>query len=88
MLTEQEMEKYCDVLLWALATARKGKYRKGNVILVRYDLAAIRMAEILQSRLLGMGMNQSFDRNDRMESDFSGGRGKWLVYLPRGREAL
>jgi len=29
MLTEQEMEKYGDVLLWALATARKGKYRKG-----------------------------------------------------------
>jgi aminopeptidase len=91
MLTEQEMEKYCDVLLWALATARKGKYRKGNIILVRYDLAAIRMAEILQSKLLGMGMNPvlRIGMTPRMESDFfREAKANQLVFTPPGEEKL
>jgi len=51
------MQKYCDVLLWALKTARKENFKKNDVVLIRYDLAAIRMAEILQAKLLNMGMN-------------------------------
>jgi len=91
MLTEQEMEKYCDVLLWALATARKGKYRKGDIILVRYDLAAIRMAEILQSKLLGMGMNPvlRLGMTPRMESDFfREAKASQLIFHPPGEEKL
>jgi aminopeptidase len=56
-LTEKQMGKYCDVLIWALKTARKENFRKNDVILIRYDLAAIRMAEILQAKFLDMGMN-------------------------------
>ncbi|NIR14862.1 MAG: aminopeptidase, partial [Desulfobacterales bacterium] len=56
-LTERQMERYCDVLIWALKTARKGGFEKNDVILLRYDLAAIRMAEILQGKVLAMGMN-------------------------------
>ncbi len=56
-LTERQMEKYCDVLIWALKTARKEKFKKNDVILIRYDLSAIRMAEILQAKFLDMGMN-------------------------------
>ncbi len=56
-LTEKQTEKYCDVLIWALKTARKENFRKNDVILIRYDLAAVRMAEILQAKFLDMGMN-------------------------------
>ena len=72
MLTEKQMEKYCDVLLWALMAARKGRYRRGNVVLVRYDLAAIRMAEILQAKILSRGMNPVLrtGMTSTMESDF------------------
>ena len=52
MLTEKQMERYCGVLVWALKTARKENFKKNDIILIRYDLAAIRMAEILQGKLL------------------------------------
>jgi aminopeptidase len=91
MLTEEQMEKYCDVLLWALATARKGRYRKGDITLIRYDLAAIRMAEILQSKLLGMGMNPVLRQGmtPRMEKDFfKEAKAGQLVFQPPGEEKL
>ena len=56
-LTETQQERYAQVLLWALKTARKGRFRKNDIVLIRYDLAAIKMAELLQARLLDMGLN-------------------------------
>jgi aminopeptidase len=56
-LSEAKMHKYGDVLLWALKTARKGAYEKGDIILVRYQLDAIRMAEVMQAKLLNVGYN-------------------------------
>ena len=57
MLTRKHMGKYADVLLWALKTARAKAYRKNDIVLIRYELASIKMAEILQAKLLDMGMN-------------------------------
>ena len=57
MLTQKRLDKYADVLLWALKTARKRPYKKNDIILIRYDLAALKMAELLQSKLLDMGMH-------------------------------
>jgi len=57
VFTKRQMEKYGDVLLWALKTARKGDFKKKDVVMIRHDLAGIKMAEILQVRLLEMGMN-------------------------------
>lgn len=57
MLTDQQLEKYAEVLLWGLKTARKGKFRKNDVILVQYDPAAVKLAEILYARILDGGMN-------------------------------
>jgi aminopeptidase len=55
--SEKTIEKYCDVLLWALKKARKGPSRKNEVIMVRYELPALRLAEALQASLLNAGMN-------------------------------
>jgi len=57
IFTQEQLEKYADVLLWGLKTARTGSYKKGDIVLVQSDLAAISLAEALQPKLLDMGMN-------------------------------
>jgi aminopeptidase len=55
MFTEIQLERYAEVLLWGLKTARKGSLNQGEIFLVRYNLPAIKLAEVLQARLLDMG---------------------------------
>jgi aminopeptidase len=71
-LTQAVMEKYSDVLLWALRTARKGTFRKGDVVLVNYHLDALRLAETLQNNLLHMGFHPvlRLRSTSRMERTF------------------
>ena len=57
MFTDKALDNYAEVLLWGIRTARTGNYRKNDIILVRYDSAAIRFAEILQKKILQRGMN-------------------------------
>jgi aminopeptidase len=57
MLTDAELNRYADVLIWALKTARKAPFKKQDTILVQYDPAAIRLAEILYDRILDMEIN-------------------------------
>ena len=57
MLSKIQMDRYSDVLLWGLKTARTERFKKNDNILIRYDLAAIKLAEILQAKVLEMGMN-------------------------------
>jgi aminopeptidase len=57
MLTEKQLNSYADVLIWGLKTARAQAYKKNDIVLVRYNLPALRLAEILQQRLLGMGVH-------------------------------
>jgi len=72
MLTDTQLDNYADVLLWGLKKSRIGKYRKNNIVMVRYDLAALRLAEILQTKLLYLGINPVLRMNTtpRMELDF------------------
>lgn len=57
MLTKGQLEKYSDVLLWALKTARKERFKKGEIVVVRFDFSAVKLAEDIQVRLLEMGIN-------------------------------
>jgi aminopeptidase len=57
MLSEKNLEKYADVLLWGLATAKKVALKKNEIVLIQYDLPALRLAEILYGRLLAMGIH-------------------------------
>ncbi len=57
MFSQTEMEKYADVLMWGLETSRSTGLRKGDVILLQYDLAAVRLAEALFSRIMDLGMH-------------------------------
>lgn len=56
MLTEENLEKYADVLLWGLQTAKKVSMKKNDIVLIQYDLPALRLTEILYARLMEMGM--------------------------------
>ena len=57
MLTKKQLDKYADVLLWGLKAARSGKFKRGDVVLVQFDLPAVHLAEFVQAKLLDMGMN-------------------------------
>jgi len=57
MLTEKQLDRYADVLIWGLKTSRSSSLKRNDIFLIRYDLSAICLAEILQAKLLDMGMH-------------------------------
>lgn len=91
MFTDAQLERYADVLLWGLKTARKGSLNPGEIFLVRYNLPAVKLAEVLQARLLDMGMNPVMrtDATPVMEKqffDFS--NPQQLVFQPPGEKTF
>ncbi|ACV67578.1 aminopeptidase [Desulfohalobium retbaense] len=54
-LTQDQLEKYADVLLWGLTKARAGEYAAGDVVLLRYDLDARPLADLLFHKSLERG---------------------------------
>lgn len=91
MLSERHLDRYADVLLWGLQTARQGRFRKGSVILIQYDRAALRLAEILYGKILDAGMNpiQRMGLTLDMERSFFARSGKrQLVFQPPGEKEL
>lgn len=57
LFTEKQLQNYADVVLWGLQKARTGKYNKNDIIIVRYNLPALKLAEILQGKIMDMGLN-------------------------------
>lgn len=91
MLTDTQLKRYADVLLWGLRTARSKPFKKGDVILVRFNLDAVRLAEILERRLLQLGMNpvRRMNPTPRMEKNFFGlANRRQLIFDPPGEADL
>jgi aminopeptidase len=89
--SDETIKKYCHVLLWALRTARKGPCRKNEIIMIRYELPALRLAEALQASLLDEGMNPVLrvGMTPRMEKQFYVKASKrQLVFQPPGEKEL
>ena len=57
MLTDKQLERYADVMLWALKKARKQKFRAHDIVLLRYDPPALPLAEKIFSGLMSMGVH-------------------------------
>ncbi len=55
MLTKGQIGKYADVMLWGLETSRKGRFKKRDIVLLRYDREAVPLAEAIHARLMDMG---------------------------------
>jgi aminopeptidase len=91
MLTDAELNRYADVLVWALKTARKTPFKKQDTILVQYDPAAIRLAEILYDRILDMEINpvQRMVHTVAMELNFyKKANDRQLIFQPPGDKEL
>lgn len=72
MISKNKLNKYGDVLLWGLKTARTMKFKKNDNILISFDLSALKLAEILQGKILDMGMNPvlRLSSTPQMEKNF------------------
>nr|WP_279343501.1 aminopeptidase [Fundidesulfovibrio terrae] len=71
-MTAKLLEKYADVLLWGLTTSRPNPYEPGDTVLVQYDLAGLKLAEVLFAKLMARGINvvPRLTFTSRMELDF------------------
>ena len=55
MLTEEQLNKYADVLIWGLKTARQsagGEFGSGDIVTIACDIEAMKLVEILHTRAI------------------------------------
>lgn len=91
ILTTTELEKYADVLLWGLNTARKTKFKKGDIILIQYERPALQLAEVLFRKIIDMGMHpiQRMGLTFGMEQGFfEKANDKQLEFIAPGEKEL
>jgi aminopeptidase len=91
MLTKKQLQKYSDVIIWGLKTARTKRLKKDCNILIRYHLAALELAEIIQARILDMGMNPILRliKTPRMDRNFYElSNNRQLDFHPPGEKEL
>jgi aminopeptidase len=72
MFTSRQLENYADVLLWGMQKARTKAFKKGDIVLVRFNQRAIKLAELVQIRLIDRGLQTMLRMlaTDRMEYNF------------------
>lgn len=91
MLTDKQMERYADVLLWGLKTARGRALRKNEIVAVRFNLPAFKLAETLHAKLLLKGVHPvgRFLATPVMERNFYAlSSGTQLTFAPPGEKRL
>ena len=91
MLDAEQLERYAEVLIWGLKTARTGKYKPGDVVLIRYSKAACELAEVVYRKVLEAGLNpvQRMILTHTMEKDFfEKAAAKQLVFQAPGDKEL
>ncbi|MBW2651137.1 MAG: aminopeptidase [Deltaproteobacteria bacterium] len=90
-LTKTQLNRYADALLWGLLKARTGRFKRGDIVLIRYESPALSLVEILYDRLLGMGMNpiSRVGLTANMERGFfDRANSRQLVFHPPGEKEL
>ena len=91
MFTEKQLDRYADVLLWAMKKARTGKFKKNDVVAIRYNTPSIKLAEILNAKLLGIGMNpvlRTMPTPTMERNHFELSNNRQLVFIPPGEKEL
>jgi aminopeptidase len=91
MFTNQQLERYADVLLWGMQKARTKSFKKGDIVLVRFNQRAIELAELVQIRLIDRGLQtmQRMLATDRMEYNFfSRAENDQLAFIAPGEKEM
>jgi len=91
MFTQKQLERYADVLWWGLKTAKKAAFKKNDILLIRYNNSAVRLAEVLYAALLSRGMHpvQRVSPSAVMEKEFYlRASNRQLVFIPPGEKEL
>jgi aminopeptidase len=91
MLGKKSLERYAEVLLWGMQTARKEKFKKGDIVIVRYQRTAAPLAETVQRRLLEKGYNpvMRMELTPVMERNFfERSDNSQLAFVPPGTREL
>lgn len=91
MFTKKQLERYADVLWWGLTSAKKVPFKKNDIVLIRYNSSAVRLAEVLYAGLISRGMQpvQRVSPSATMEKDFySRASNRQLVFIPPGEKEL
>ena len=91
MFTAKQLRRYADVLWWGLTTARTSPFKKNDIVVIRYNRPAIKLAEILYGKLLNMGIHpvQRMNPTPAMERHFYLiSSGKQLAFVAPGEKEL
>jgi len=89
MFTKLQLEKYADVLIWAVNLAKGKKLKKGDIVSIDFDLAALPLAEIIYSKIMKMDMNPVLDLfgpSKIARTYFEEANDKQLGFITPGRE--
>jgi aminopeptidase len=57
MFTPVQLDRYAEVLLWGLKTSRSRRFKKNDIILIRFQKEALPLAEVLYSKIIHSGMH-------------------------------
>jgi len=91
VFTQTQLEKYAEILLWGLGISRKEPFKHGDAVLVRFDKAALPLAETVHAHLLDEGLNPvpRMTMTPTMETDlYRLGRFNQLRFVAPGEEHL
>ena len=91
MLTAKQLDRYADVMLWALQTARKHQFRANDIVLLRYDLPGRPLAERIFAGLMEMGIHpvlRAMPTPAIEKTFFQRARPRQLVFNPPGEAEL
>ncbi len=91
MLDQQLLHNYADVMLWGMYTARNWDFSSGDIVLLRYDLAALDLTEILYEKIIKSGLHAVVRANvtPAMEKSFlRQAQNSQLEFIPPGEETL
>jgi aminopeptidase len=91
MFTDKQIERYADVLLWGLKTARSGKQKKNDIVVIRFNIPALKLAENLFAKILEKGWHpvlRIMPTSGMEQKFYEISNNPQLTFIPPGDEAL
>jgi aminopeptidase len=91
MLTEKQLANFAEAIWWGLATARRQPFRKNDIVQIRFQPGALRLAEILYRNLMERGIHPILRMNptaDMERTFYRLSNAQQLVFVAPGEEHL